>query len=123
VGRVGERAAARYLRRRGLRLIARNVRVARGEIDLIAMEGRTLVFVEVKTRTAGGRAEMTGLEKLGPAKLRALRRSCGRYLKRLREAPEGWRLDAVAVELVKRRWWGYRPTEIRWYAGAASLGE
>ncbi|MBI4601734.1 MAG: YraN family protein, partial [Planctomycetes bacterium] len=48
LGRRGERAAARHLRRQGLRILARNVREGRGEIDLVALDGATLVFVEVK---------------------------------------------------------------------------
>lgn len=123
VGQAGERVAARYLRRRGLRQVARNVRLGHGEIDLIAWEGQTLVFVEVKSRSAGSRAEITGLEKIGAAKLRVLRRGCGRYLQRLQQAPESYRLDAVTVELRKRRWWGYRVTEVRWYVGIAALAD
>lgn len=59
----GERAetlAAQYLERRGLRLLARNFRVRGGEIDLVAREGKTLVFVEVRLRrnpAFGGAAE------------------------------------------------------------------
>lgn len=51
LGRAGERAAARYLRRHGYRIVARRHRRLRGEIDLVAVApDRTLVFVEVKTR-------------------------------------------------------------------------
>ncbi len=51
LGRRGERAAARYLRRRGHRILARNFRCVAGEIDLICADGDTLVFVEVKARS------------------------------------------------------------------------
>ncbi len=50
MGRRGERAAARYLRRHRYRILARNYRCAAGEIDLIASQSATIVFVEVKTR-------------------------------------------------------------------------
>ncbi len=50
IGKAGEQAAADYLRSKGCEILARNYRVALGEIDLIAREGQTLVFVEVKTR-------------------------------------------------------------------------
>lgn len=55
-GRRGERAAARFLKRSGCRILARNYRAGRHEIDLIAEERKTgtIVFVEVKTRTEGG---------------------------------------------------------------------
>ena len=50
LGRSGERVAARYLRRRGFYIIAERVCSAWGEIDLVAIQGRTVVFIEVKTR-------------------------------------------------------------------------
>ncbi|MBI4603315.1 MAG: YraN family protein, partial [Planctomycetes bacterium] len=110
----GERLAARYLRRQGLAIVSRNVRCGRGEIDLVALEGTTLVFVEVKSRTARPGEERTGLEKLGPEKLRALRRACHRYLKKARGPIEGYRLDAVTVEFEER---GRRRVvrEVRWH--------
>ncbi len=49
-GRVGEDMAAEYLQKCGLRIIERNYRFERGEIDIIAEEGDDLVFVEVKAR-------------------------------------------------------------------------
>jgi putative endonuclease len=48
-GRTGEAAAALYLEGKGLKILERNFRGDRGEVDLIALEGETLVFVEVKT--------------------------------------------------------------------------
>src|SRR5277367_6039730 len=50
LGRRGERAAEKYLRRNGFRIVARNYRAAGAEIDIVAMDGDVLVFVEVKTR-------------------------------------------------------------------------
>lgn len=54
LGAVGEALAVRYLRRRGYRILARNVRSAIGELDLIALapDRRTIVFIEVKARRA-----------------------------------------------------------------------
>ncbi len=54
-GRHAEQLVAARLERQGWRIVARNVRVAavRGELDLIALDGATLVFVEVKSRRAG----------------------------------------------------------------------
>ena len=52
-GWLGETRAALYLRMHGMKLIARRFRAAHGEIDLIARDGGTLVFVEVKTRPNG----------------------------------------------------------------------
>ena len=50
LGRSGERLAADYLKTRGYRLVDRNVRRREGEVDLVALQGGTLVFVEVKLR-------------------------------------------------------------------------
>jgi len=50
VGREGEARAADFLAERGYRIVARNVRADRVEIDLVAVRGRTVVFVEVKSR-------------------------------------------------------------------------
>ncbi len=50
LGVAGEKEAERFLKKKGYRIIARNYRTRHGEIDLIALDGDTLVFVEVKTR-------------------------------------------------------------------------
>jgi putative endonuclease len=54
LGRLGERLAAEHLQRRGCSIVARNHRTRHGEIDLIAVDGDALVFVEVKTRRGRG---------------------------------------------------------------------
>ena len=52
LGNRGENAAARFLRKRGYRILARNCRNHWGEIDIIARDGDWIVFVEVKTRSS-----------------------------------------------------------------------
>ena len=52
-GQEGEAEAERYLRGKGYRIVARNFRSSLGELDLIAEDGQTLVFVEVKSRKSG----------------------------------------------------------------------
>jgi putative endonuclease len=63
LGERGERAAARYLRGRGMRILYRSYGTAWGEIDLIARDSEILVFVEVKTRREGVPAEAVTPEK------------------------------------------------------------
>jgi putative endonuclease len=64
-GQLGEGLAAAHLERLGYTVLARNVRTRHGEIDLIAFDGRTLVFAEVKTRRTRGRlAPAAGHEPL-----------------------------------------------------------
>lgn len=50
IGDAGEAAAARYLMKKGYKIVVRNFRCRTGEIDIIAYDGDCLVFVEVKTR-------------------------------------------------------------------------
>jgi len=54
LGARGEDLAVRYLKKKGYKVIERNYRCQWGEIDLIAREGDTLVFVEIKSRTSSG---------------------------------------------------------------------
>jgi len=117
VGRLGERRAAGFLRRRGLRIVARNVRCGHGELDIVAMDGETIVFVEVKSSTE--RSRRPGIERLDAAKRRNLRRVSRRFLSGLRARGivcAAWRFDAVCVDFRVRG--GFpRVVEIRWYPG------
>src|SRR5450755_4118324 len=92
LGDAGERAAARFLRRKGFRIITRGYRTQLGEIDLIARDGTTVVFIEVKTRRAGAPAEAVTLEKQ-----RRLTRAALHFLKRYRLLEHSARFDVVAI--------------------------
>src|SRR5689334_18410937 len=52
LGDRGEDAAAKFLKRNGYRILARGLDTRLGELDIIAVDGRTVVFVEVKTRSS-----------------------------------------------------------------------
>ena len=78
LGRIGEEAAARYLRAKGYRLQERNYRCALGELDLIAWQGKVLAFVEVKTRSSVSFARP--VENVTRAKQRKLSRLAKTYL-------------------------------------------
>ncbi len=95
LGRRGETIAARYLKRRGYRVLARNFRAAGAEIDLVAMEGETLVFVEVKTRLGTG-AGMPQ-EAVDGRKQRRIRRAAEIYAARHRASQWPMRFDVVAI--------------------------
>jgi putative endonuclease len=73
IGSEGERAAAAFLEARGYRILERNYRTRLGEIDLVAEEGRTLVFVEVKVRLndrfGGPAAAITSVKQARIARL------------------------------------------------------
>ena len=94
-GRQGEDAAAAHLAAAGLRVVERNWRQGRLELDLVCQEGDTLVFVEVKTRDAHGMA--TPADALTPRKRSALMRAIQAWL----AAHDAWdapcRIDIVAA--------------------------
>jgi len=96
-GQWGERLAERHLRQAGLRVITRNWRHGRDEIDLICREGQVLVFVEVRTRAAD--ALVSGYHSVTRSKKTALRRACRAYLNQLRSQPANVRFDIVEVSL------------------------
>ena len=97
VGRRGEDLAHRYLRRKGYIVTARNWRQPQGggEIDLIAWEGGTLVFVEVKSRLSGAWAAPE--RDIDREKIRILRRAACDYVRRAGADPESTRFDVIAI--------------------------
>jgi putative endonuclease len=96
LGRRGERAAEKYLRRNGYRIVKRNFRAAGAEIDLVAMDGDVLVFVEVKTRRSrdAGAPE----EAVDERKQKQIRRAAEIFATRYREHEIEMRFDIVAVD-------------------------
>ena len=102
VGQRGEDAAVAYLEERGYRILERNFRFSREEIDIIAFEpnerddGGMIVFVEVKARsgTGYGRPE----DAVGAAKQKAIRRVAEAYLHERRLIPSPTRFDVIAVQ-------------------------
>ncbi len=97
VGREAEDTAARHLERAGLRVVARNVRFAEGEIDLVCRERDVWVFVEVKCRRAAwGDAPAAAVSWW---KQRRLVRLAQHYMKWKRLGDVRCRFDVVAVTL------------------------
>lgn len=92
LGDRGERAAARFLRRRRFRILVRGYRTSQGEIDLVARDGATLVFIEVKSRRRGTPAEAVTLDKQRKLTLAALH-----FLKRYGLLEQRCRFDVVAI--------------------------
>jgi putative endonuclease len=105
LGRLGEDLAAAHFVRLDFRLLARNVRTVHGEIDLIAFDGRTIVFAEVKTRRVSVqeraiRADQEPLGWLRAAQLARLRRLAAAWLRdpqQTRPRAHTIRFDAVGV--------------------------
>lgn len=95
LGPRGEQLAARFLQQQGYRIIARGHRQRLGEIDLIALDGETLVFVEVKTRQsqqAGDPAEAVDFRKQ-----ERMTRAALIYLKRRGLLQQAARFDVVSI--------------------------
>lgn len=95
LGKRGEAAAARYLTRKGYKIVARGDRSKRGELDLVAVDGRTVVFIEVKTRRAEDYGHPT--DTVDADKQRRLTRLAVIYLKRHGLLEHSARFDVVAV--------------------------
>jgi putative endonuclease len=90
----GENAASRFLRDLGYKIIIRNYRSALGEIDIIARDGDTLVFVEVKTRAYD---DPTPEEQVNSAKQHQITKAAKGYLTRYGSPQPPARFDVIAV--------------------------
>jgi putative endonuclease len=105
LGRLGEDLAAAHFERLDFRVLARNVRTRHGEIDLIAFDGRTIVFAEVKTRRVSAherkiRPDQEPLGWLRAGQLARLRRLAAAWLRdpaQTRPSAHSIRFDAVGV--------------------------
>ena len=94
-GDRGEREAARFLRRLGYKILVRKFRTRFGEIDLIARDDETIVFVEVKTRSTNQAGHPT--EAITPAKQRRLTQLASAFLKRYGLLEHRGRFDVVSI--------------------------
>lgn len=109
LGDRGEAAAAKFIKAEGFRIIEKNFRCKSGEIDIIARDGDTVVFVEVKTRSSDGYG--SPVEAVGPVKIRRIIRASETYLATHSQGrrshqpypaphpPKAVRYDVVSVEL------------------------
>lgn len=98
LGRQGERAASELLRRKGYEILDRNWSCPAGEVDIVAMDGECLVFIEVKTRygTAQGLPE----EAVTPRKQSRYERIAGYYLAYY-DGPQGpVRFDVIGIQVL-----------------------
>ena len=96
LGEYGEQVAASFLRSKGCRILARNFRAPRGgEVDLVAADGRLLLFVEVKTRKFD--SMIRPLDAVDRTKQALIERGANAWLRKLgtREIP--WRFDVIEI--------------------------
>lgn len=97
LGKKGEDIAADYLRKHGYRILERNFKKRYGELDIICLKDKILVFVEVKTRIghAFGKPE----EAVTPWKLREVKQTALFYKSIHQELPDSLRIDVIGIEL------------------------
>ena len=99
-GDLGEKLAAAFLEERGYKVLEKNYRCPRGEIDIVARQADTLVFVEVRTKKSlcFGSPE----ESITPVKMARLRAAAAHYGQAHEGLPPQRRIDVVAIEMNKR---------------------
>ncbi|MFY0405860.1 YraN family protein [Solicola sp. PLA-1-18] len=100
VGRYGEDVAVAHLEQAGMRVLARNWRCRHGEVDVVALDGGTVVVCEVKTRRS--RAQGSPFEAVTPQKASRLRRLAAAWLEANPMLHEAVRIDVVGVVVPSR---------------------
>jgi putative endonuclease len=97
LGKAGEDLACRELERLGYAILARRYRRRGGELDIVAKDGETIVFVEVKARRGQGWG--AGAEAVTPLKQRRMTRIALEYLVRQRLTRHACRFDVVSIDV------------------------
>jgi putative endonuclease len=97
LGTFGERVAAAHLEAKGYRIRDRNFRTREGEIDIIAQDGCTVVFVEVRTRR--GDALGSAAESVTASKAAHIVTAAQAYVQARDDCPADQRIDVIAVSL------------------------
>lgn len=115
LGKQGEDLACRELRRRDYTIVERRFRTRLGEIDIVALDGQTLVFIEVKARS--GSRFGTGFDAVTPSKRRRICAMARDYLARHGAADAACRFDVVSIDMSRSR------PEVTVVVGAFSVGE
>ncbi len=113
-GILGEKLAKDYLKQRGYKILETNYRCPHGEIDIIARDKESLVFIEVRTKTSS--AFGSPEESITAAKKEKLRETAYHYQQTRDSLPPSWRIDFVAVELDH----GGKPSRIELFESAVT---
>lgn len=95
-GDLGETLACQYLQKLGYKILERNYRIRGGEIDIVAKEGETLVFVEVKTRYSHDYG--LPVESITPWKIKYLLKTARFYVQKINWGEKEYRLDFISVD-------------------------
>lgn len=101
-GAAAEDAAETYLRGRGMTIVARNVTTHLGELDLVALDGETLCFVEIKARTRQDFGQ--AIEAVGPRKRQRIARAAALFLAKNRSR-RACRFDVLGLDRLEDGSW------------------
>ena len=96
-GRAGERVAAAYLKKRGYRVLAKNLRSRHGELDLVCLSPEG-VLVAVEVKAGANNPDYPPELHVTPAKQRKIVALCAQLARRRGLTQRAWRFDVVAVE-------------------------
>jgi putative endonuclease len=99
-GILGENLACEFLGKNSYSIIEKNYRCPGGEVDIVARQQDTLVFVEVRTKRS--RRFGSPEESITPTKMEKLRTVAAYYWQSHNNLPESWRIDVVAIQLNSR---------------------
>ncbi len=99
-GILGENLACEFLGNNGYNIIEKNYRCPGGEVDIVAKQQDTLVFIEVRTKRS--RNFGSPEESITPIKMERLRNIAAYYWQNHSNLPESWRIDVVAVQINNR---------------------
>jgi len=117
IGRIGEQIAEKFLKNKGLQIVARNYKKPYGEIDIVARENKTIRFVEVKTVSYGTptnrgsdvpREMIRPEENVHPQKLKRLGRVVEAYI--ISHETDEWVFDLICVYLDTKS----RTAKVKW---------
>ncbi|MCK4257535.1 MAG: YraN family protein [Halanaerobiales bacterium] len=97
VGRLGEKMARDFLLRKGYNILAENYRTSQGEIDLVTEENKTIIFVEVRTRST--RLFGSPLESITPTKRERLIRVAIQFCAQYYLYSQNFRFDVIGISL------------------------
>ena len=99
-GLLGEKLAKDFLKKRGYHVLETNYRTPDGEVDIVAKQKDTLVFIEVRAKKSLNFG--TPEESITPTKMERLRLVAEHYRQTHENLPPSWRIDVVAVVMDKR---------------------
>ncbi len=100
IGDFGENHAVRFLKKKNYKIVKRNWRFKRCELDIIAVDGEVLVFIEVKTRSDS--SFIRGYQAVDKRKRKLLAQACRAYLNHLSYRPYMYRVDIIDIVVIEQ---------------------